>query len=362
MSALVRVAVLLVLGLVVLGRGLFYLNDRLATSQRPTYPAAGAAPAATPGAPAAAAPAAPTPLPPPTDSQMLALQLARGDDLVRTLKALGAHAVTPELVQSLDATATREPYSEIQRFVACHKARADGAPLSQAFDALPAEPDDVDWHHDSTACVVDVIAARAEEDRERAIALFAARALESMGSSTVVRTLARLDPPELPAVLADALAQPQRRRHRINAATTAVAIGAAAKWPDLVDGWLGDEQLGGHVLQGLAARTDEASMRFLAREISASPRDPRLLGIAERSVLKPGTLDLQLAAVAADPEAASFARGHAAHLVGLYGGEDASRRLAVVKADDPSVTTALTAAWTNIDQRFGPNLRGGASR
>ena len=180
-----------------------------------------------------------------------------------------------------------------------------------------------------------------------------------MGSSTVVRTLARLDPPELPTEIAEALAQPARRRHRINAANAAVAIGAAAKWPALVDEWLRDEQLGGHVLQALAFRDDEASMRFLAREIAASPREDRLLRIAERFSMKPGTLDLQLAALAADPQAASFARGHAAHLVGLYGGEEASRRLAVVTADDATVTVALAAALH--EYRPAPGPRGAAS-
>jgi hypothetical protein len=363
MSAIVRVGLLLVLGLVVLARGLVYLNDRLAEASRPT-PAAAAPAAAAPatprpvGSPSAEALPAVVPLTPPTDDQMLSLQLTVGDELVATLNALRQHTVTPALVEALDATAVRVPYPEIQRFVACHRARAAGAPLSMAFDALPVERHDVDWRRDSTACVLDVIAARADEDRERVIALFAERSLDMTVPATVAQTLVRLDPSTLPPVMTEAIATPSRRRDRLNAVKAAVAIGAAAKWPDQVALWLRDEQLDGAVLYALAERSDEASMRFLAREITDNPGSDAMQQMVERFRSKPGTLDLQLVAVAADPQAPSFARVHAAHLVGIYGGEEACRRLArLTRPDDPSVRAELDAAYGTIDRRLGPALR-----
>jgi hypothetical protein len=364
MSSLVRVALLLVLGIVLLGRGLVYLNDRLASAEHQPDAAPPSAPSAAPAVPPAAATAVPAPLPPPTDTQLLSLGMSRGDDLVYTLKELQHRAVTPELLHDLDATAAREPYPEIQRFVACHKARADGAPLSQAFDALPTDPDDVDWHHDAAACLVVVIAARAEEDRDRAIPILARRAIDNGASisSPVVDALRRLDLAELPAVIAETADNPSRRYARVKAVEAAIALGAADKWPDRVDAWLRDDYLDGYVRQGLANRTDPASMTFLAREITASPRDESLLGIAGRFAMKPGTLDLSLAAIAADPQAPSFARAHAAYLVGLYGGPEAAKRLGPVSSDDPTVRAALDTAFTTLDRRLGPSARAAASR
>jgi hypothetical protein len=372
MSAAVRVTLLLILGLVVLGRGLLYLDDRLASAGRPApvsapAPAPGSAGASSPSA-AAPAPVVPRVLPPPTESQLLALRL--GDPAARAdaLRDLRAHAVTPELLEALDDVMRQADIQyapEVVRLVACHRARADGATLDVAFAGLPAEPWDVAWHHEGAACLVDVIAARAGEDPARATVVLAERAIHDP-TPRVREGLARLDLPALPEAIAAAADDrgPAGRRHRVHAVEAAIAMDAVRKWPDRVHAWVEDPEglISATVVRALAARTDEASQAIVALEIATRPETGYLKALADQALLKPGTLDLGLASVAADPRHPAFARGNAALLVARQGGEEACRRLARIDATDAAIRPDLDVAFASIDRRFGPKLRAEARR
>ena len=373
MNAAVRVTLLLILGVVVLGRGLLYLDERLASAGRPA-PAAAPAPAATPAAastPASAAvpaPVAPAVLPPPTESQLLALSL--GDPAARAdaLRDLRGHAVTPELLEALDGV-MRQPdiqYApEVVRLVACHRARAEGASLDVAFAGLPADPHDVAWGHEGAQCLVDVIATRAAEDPGRAAPMLAERAIYDR-SPRVREPLARLDLPELPEVIANAADErkPSGRMRRVAAVETAIAMDAVRKWPERVHAWVEDPEdlIAATTVRALAARPDEASQAIVALEIASRPETGYLKALADQGLWKPGTLDLGLVGVAADPRHPAFARGTAARLVAGRGGEEACRRLARIDASDAAMRPDLDAAFAAIDQRFGSQFRAEARR
>jgi hypothetical protein len=367
MSALLRISLLLVLGLVLLWRFLFFLDDQLASAGRPsaTAPAAPAASAPPPAPPAAVAPAGPAAPPrPPTDDQILALRL--GDPAARwqALIDLRKHAVTPEALEALDDVARRAAHlPEVLRFVACHRARAEGASLEVALTALPDDLREVSWYHDAPACLIDVIAARAAESPDRAAAVLAERAMAE-GSPAAREALARLDLADLPAALASTADDSTRRRmiRRTNAVEAAIAMDAARKWPDRVRRWVEDPDVGTVAVYALARRTDEASLAIVARELAMRPDAGPLSSLTILVVQKPGTLDLQLVAVAADSQQPGFVRGNAALLVAAQGGAEACRRLARLALDDPAIQADFAAALQRIDQRFGANFRPEARR
>jgi hypothetical protein len=369
MSSVIRVGLLLILGLVVLARGLVYLNDRLASMGRsqPSAAASAAAPSPAPSTPvpAPSEAALPAVLPPPTERQLLALRA--GDPAARwdALVSLRKHAVTPELLGALDDVARQAAeFPEVVRLVTCHRARVEGVSLTVAFDGLPTDPHDVAWSHDGARCLIEIIAARADEDPSRAAGILAERAVRDR-TPRVRDALARLDLPELPDALIVAAddRRSSARLRRIAAVETAIAMGAALKWPDRARGWVDDAD--GHVssaaVRALAAQTDEASQAIVALEVASRPEHGPLASIVDQAMVEPGTLDLQLAALAADPQQPAFARGNAARIVAGRGGEEACRRLARVGAD-PAIDADLATAFQAIDQRFGAAFRAEARR
>jgi hypothetical protein len=363
MSTAIRVGLLLILGLVVLARGLLYLATMPITATTLKGPVATQGSVQPPAAPAAAAaPAAP--LPPPTDSQLLALRI--GDPSARwdALVGLRKHAVTPELLEALDDVARKAAdLPEVVRFVDCHRARAAGASLDIALDALPENLQDVTWYHDAPACLIELIAARAAENPARAAAVLSERAMDST-APFAIEALARLDLAELPEPLSSVAddASRGRRMRRIHAIETAIAMDAARKWPDRVRRWVDDPSVSATAVFALNRQTDDASLAIVAHEIAQRPDSGPLTSIANLAARKPGTLDLQLVAVAADPQEPAFARGNAAILVGGQGGEEACRRLVRLDAADPAIQADLATAFKTIDQRFGASFRAEARR
>ena len=367
MSSVIRVGLLLILGLVVLGRGLLYLNDRLASAGRPqpSAPAAPSAGATTTPEPAPSPDASPAVLPPPTERQLLALRA--GDPAARwdALVSLRKHAVTPELLTALDDVARQAAeFPEVVRLVTCHRARVEGVSLSVAFDGLPVEPRDVAWSHDGARCLIDIIAARAGEDPARAAGILAERAVRDR-TPRVREALARLDLPELPDALIEAADERRSyaRLRRVAAVETAIAMGAAVKWPERAHAWVDDADalVSSAAVRALAAQPDEASQAIVAREVATRPDHGPIASVVDQAMARPGTLDLQLAALAADPRQPAFARGNAARIVGGRGGEEACRRLVRLQPD-AAIEADLATAFRAIDQRFGAAFRAEARR
>jgi hypothetical protein len=272
---------------------------------------------------------------------------------------LRRHTVTPEALDALDDLARRAAdLPEVLRFVACHRARAEGASVDVALAALPEDLRRVSWHHDAPACLIDVIAERAAEAPDRTAAVLAARAMAD-GSPAAREALARLDLVELPAALAATAddSSLRRRMRRLHAVETAIAMDAARKWPDRVRRWVEDPDLDTIAVFALARRTDEASLAIVARELAMRADGGPLSSLTMLLAKKPGTLDLQLLAVAADPQQPAFARGNAALLVAGHGGADACRRLARLDPADPAIQSDLATAFRRIDARFGARFR-----
>jgi hypothetical protein len=370
-----RVLLLLVAGLVLLARGLEMYNDRLTALSRTPYASAAdvaaraaaeaetgaASDPAIPGSPGYV-PSTPAPaLPPATESQVAALLDADPRRVAAALRTLRGHAVTPDVALALDAAQARTSAPDLQRLIACHRGRQDGAPLDPVFAALPeAPPDDLVWRQDGTDCLVQVIAARAGEDTARSMPVLVDRVLES-SNPTVLLALAGLDPPELPTRIADAIDDRGRRRQHLAAVGAALAMGAARKWPDRVKAWLEDPERAVRVqaLRTLAAGPDEASLALAAEALAWEPGDDGVASIAATSLGLGGGLDRALAAVAADPSQPAFARAHAAFLVSESGGDAACRTVAIVRSDDATLGPELRAATARIAARFPTAVSGG---
>jgi hypothetical protein len=139
---------------------------------------------------------------------------------------------------------------------------------------------------------------------------------------------------------------------------------AVRKWPARVHAWVEDPEdlIAATTVRALAARPDEASQAIVALEVASRPETSYLKALADHALWKPGTLDLSLAAVAADPRHPAFARGNAALMVAGKGGEEACRRLARIDGTDAALRPDLDAAFAAIDRRFGPQLRAEARR
>jgi hypothetical protein len=367
-----RVLFLLVAGLVLLFRGLQLYADRLTANERPRYAEAaeaaaraaaeaeGVVPVPGPTAvptpiPTTAPPAPPAPpLPPATEAHVAALIDGDPPRVAATLRALRLHAITPDVAVALDAAQARTSAPDLQRLIACHRGRQDGATLDPVFAALPdAPPSHVVWDQEGTTCLVQVIAARAGEDHVRSTPVLVDRVLES-ANPAVLLALARLDLPELPARIADASEDRARPERRLAAVGAALAMGAAGKWPARVQAWLEDpdRDVRLQALRTVAAGPDEASLALAAEALAWEPGDDAVASVAATSLALGGGLDRALAGVAADPSQPPFARAHAAFLVSEAGGEAACRTVAAIGGGDATLAPELRAARARIVARF----------
>jgi hypothetical protein len=363
---LLRIGLLLLLGLVLLARWLEHLDGRVSTSSRPqavpiTEPneRPRAAPAARLEAPAATA-RPEVELPPPTAAQLDALGSADEDAIRDVLRQLPSHAPTPELDAALAAAAGRTRWPGLQRRMACLRARGAGMPLDDLFSALPPDPGDVAWRQEDTGCLVRAIAQRATEDPGRALAVLAPAAV-SAPAPAILDGLAATDPSEMPPAIADALAPAQPRLRRSAAVEAAVAMGAAAKWPERVAAWLDDADRGLRLatLRALAARGDASSQALAARFIAENPGEDEARRLVEAPLRRPSALVPALVNVVHDEAAPPFARAVAARLVGEVGDEAACRLIAAVRAPDATLAPALADAAARTTLRFGPPPGGG---
>jgi hypothetical protein len=297
-------------------------------------------------------------LPPPTAAELAALETGTIGAMGDALRTLAQRGVTPEGLSAVDAAARRTTDVELLRRVTCYRVRG-GASLDGAFSALPSTPvADAEWSSDGAACLLEAIAARASEMPGPSLHVLSDRALVQ-DTDAIVAGLAQLDPAELPAPVVVALGGGVDHRTHRAAIRIAIALGAAAKWPERVDSWLEDPDrvIRLHANAELLGQRDEASQRMAARAMAADPEDEELSRRAVEQIGKGRGFDRLLAAVAADSSAPAAARAHAADLVGKHGGEDACRVVTAIQSREPELAPALADARTRIDQRFGSGVK-----
>jgi hypothetical protein len=291
-------------------------------------------------------------LQPPSEAELAALETGATGELADALRVLQQRAVTPQGLLAVEAASHRTTDVELLRRVTCYRVRG-GAPLDVAFSALPAMPvSGAEWAGDGAACLVEAIAARASEMPERSLAVLADRAL-AQDTEAIVAGLSQLDPEQLPPSVAAALDGGTDGRTQRAAIRVAIALGAAAKWPERVTSWLEhpDRVIRLHAHAELLRQHDDDSQRLAAQATAADPADEELTRRAVEEMGKGYGFDGLLAAVAADPSAPAAARVHAADLVGLHGGEAACRVVAAI-ASEPALASILAETRVRIDQRF----------
>ncbi len=360
MSPVFRVGLLLVLGLVLLARGMEYLNDRITAMSRPSAKAIAAQASARAAEAAAAegltAEASPTSAASaPTDAQLHALQFGDSEAIDETLRELRAHGTTPQLQHALAAAAARATAPLQRRAIACLRGRDPATPLAVLVAELPSsDARNPAWRQDPTRCLVDAIAARAADDPVRTAPLLAECGLVD-DRLAITEGLRRLPPQPLPAAVAQALDHPDGYRGRLAAVRIAVSLGAAQTAPTVVAAALDDGDRGVRevVIRTLLARDDHASLSAAASALAASPGDDLLEALAVDRMRQGADFERHLAAVAADPAAPAFARAQAAHLVSHAGRELAARVVAALTSADATLGPELGAAAQRVRQRFG---------
>ena len=355
------VGILPALGLVLVVRGVVYLQKNGGDSRgdRPPVAAAGLGGVDAGGdAAEEAEPDAADALEPPTPDEIAALESGDTDALTATLRSLRARAVTPAGLAALDLAERRTTDPDLLRQMACYRAR-EAASLDAAFSTLPqSAATDVEWLEDGAACLVELIATRADELPERALPLLVERVL-IQDNGTILGGLAKLDPPQLPAPIAAEIATGAPTRSRRAALKAAVALGAAAKWPEQVEAWLGDSNRHIRLLvhEALGNREDDASQTLAARAIANQPQDDEMTRRAAELIGRDTGFDRRLVAVAADTNESAEARANAAGIVAIHGGELACRQLVTITTTDAELAPQLEVALRRADQRFQGRLR-----
>jgi hypothetical protein len=296
-------------------------------------------------------------VPPPSDLELAALESGPEHAMADALRALRKREVTPAGLRAVAIAARRTEDVELQRRATCYRIRG-GAPLDEAFAALPTEPPaDAEWKQDGAACLVEAIAVRASEAPERALPVLLDRAFVE-DADPIVDGLAQLNLPALPVSVVEALdsGRPQTRRTAIR---IAIALGAAARWPERVASWLQDKDRAVRLFAHaeLLRRHDDDSRRLAARAIAANPADDELSRRAVEQIAKGDGFDRQLADVAADVSQPAAVRAHAAGLVGTHGGPAACRVVVAIASAEPGLASELAETRLRIDQRFGTRLR-----
>jgi hypothetical protein len=343
---------------VTLGAAVFGL---LAMNPRPVSQRGPAPVAAAPGTVAEFEETAPE-LPPPSEAELAALETDTPGAMGDALRTLAQRGVTPQGLYAVDAAARRTTDAELLRRITCYRVRG-GAPLEEAFSALPATPvADAEWSGDGTACLLEAIAARASEMPERSVQVLSDRAL-IQDSDAIVAGLAQLDPEQLPGPVVAALGGVDHQTRRA-AIRIAIALGAAARWPELVHSWLEDpdQVIRLHTNAELLRQPDEDSQWLAAWATAADAADEELSRRAVEQIARGDGFDRFLAAIAADASAPADARAHAADLVGRHGGADACRVVRGIPSTEPALAPALAEALARIDQRFGSSITLLASR
>ena len=296
--------------------------------------------------------------PPPSDTELAALETGAEDAMADALSALRTREVTPAGLRAVAIASRRTVDVELQRRAVCYRVRG-GAPLAEAFSALPtAPPTGIEWATDGSTCLIESIAARAGDAPERALPLLLDRAYID-GADSVFDGLAQLNLPVLPVAVVEGLAPTAHPRSRRTAMRLAIALGAASKWPDQVANWLEDQDrsLRLFVHGELLRRHDEDAQRLAARAIAANPADDELARRGLEQIGKGEGFDRQLAALAADTSLPAAVRAHAADLVGSHGGPAACRMVVSIASGEPELASELAGARLRIDQRFGEQLR-----
>ena len=372
-----RMGLLLMLGLVLLGRTLEYINDRISDVSRGSIPAtiadidaatraaeaeaeAGVGPAAPPAVPPADPPEPPPQrtaraLPPPPDTFVHALQTSDRSDRQSALRLLRSYASTPEVQSALVVAASSATSDSDRRYIACLRGRDPETPVADLFEMLPAAPaQDTEWRQEPVDCLLETIAGRASEDPERAGPLLAVRTVYDE-RAVFTDALVRLEPLAPPREVVDAIAQTDNLPRRRAAVSAAVSLGAATTVPDDVRRWLDDADRSVRltVVRGLVRRGDGPSLEAAAAAFASSPGDADFEALAMEQLTAGHSLDRQLAALAADPRTPDFARAQAIYLVSRGGGEAASRTVAALPDRDPTMQPELAAAMRSVVRRFG---------
>jgi hypothetical protein len=287
---------------------------------------------------------------------------------VGALSGLVPYATTPAVLEALDAVESRTTEADAHRLITCLRGRVIGSDMDPVFAALPQDLRGDDWRATGTSCLVDVVAARAEEDPDRSAQALAESVLATMNSGAL-QALERLDPAQPPAVIVAALDAPPApddypsrfafREATERLAIAAVAVGAAEHWPERVQEWLASPSLGvrERTLRALSRRTDAASMRLAALELAGNQQDASTTRLAFSELRWAGPFYEALADIAADTTEPVFLRAEAARLVGAQGGVEACQRLARVETRDETLGRALSVARASAVERWGARIR-----
>ena len=246
-----------------------------------------------------------------------ALQSNDADSRVSALRQLRSFSTTPELQAALSAAAAQATMQWERASITCLRVSDRGIPIDRLFEVLPTEPpQSAAWRQEPATCVIDAMAARAEERPARVAPVLAESAL-SANSPALTDALMRLEPQPLPLAVLVAVGRGNASVRRKAAIRTAVALGAARTAPAAVAEWLDDpdREVRLVAIRALIERIDDASQATAARAVSANPGDAELQRLATARLGTDLAFARHLTALGEDLSAPSFVRAQAAYLV-----------------------------------------------
>jgi hypothetical protein len=337
----------LLLGLTLLWRGLDAYREHLVWigSSGPSVAPAGP-PDATPTPTA-------TPFPPPSSDEIAAL---RSDDPKRQMEVIPVlyrRETTDELRAAVDEAMLRTTWSGARAALVCLKARFPGpATLEFALTTLPTEPKAYAWNlMNGEGCLLRVVAERAAEDpsRAREVLLRAVFSDNATTRDTVLKGLARIDLPDIPAKLLTASFS-EWDHERMFAVDAALALNALERMPSLVERAALDPY---HGVQSRARRLllgspKAAAPRLIARLLVQHPGSHEAAELLSGREAEKHDVSPALVEIAADGERPSQERQEALRVLGRSGDVGALDLLRPL-ADDPDPVVRSQAAATVME-------------
>jgi hypothetical protein len=310
----VRVIALVMLGVVLLWRGLQMWVDSWS------------APTAAPVTAAAPAPVPPSPPPPPplpvaTDEELRGLASSDPYIPIRTADLLLQRRVTPKLERDVDDALARQPGEDLESRLLCIKSRFENREtLEYMLRRFPRDDERaLRWGVDrGVRCMLDAIASRIEEGPERIRDTIILGAFSDDGGvrETVLKAFRRTDFQLLPLPVLRQLNSelPHVRRKAVNAA---IALGAIRRTPEIVRRALIDEDryVRDVAAVHLALDADAEAARLLARALVEAPENPELLHAYREREQRHRDAAQAIAALAADEREPGELRTRASDLL-----------------------------------------------
>ena len=346
MPSWLRLLLGVILGIVLLGRGLQWFNGYLDASQKPSYAAATTTPAAVPAPAAPAIPAAPAATP----EEIAALNTGAPPDRFKAVEVLERRGATPELLAALDTAIDDLPShatdsewwarDSFESHVVCLRGRlADDDVADFASRHMPAgDPGSQSEEGRRATCLVKALAASSDvSDVSRDLLMRFLMSPTYERRSAALAGIKRWRFDSMPAELREQFFAPSESRRRMGV-QAAAALGALEFEPEIFARALADPDNGvrSTARATLCQAGTPTAARMLAMAVVERADGLRLLESLRYDFKSGHTLWSAFAEIGGDEAEPEEQRARAIELLGMNGDRDqesAIQRLSQASSD-----------------------------